>query len=443
MKSAREAALLILYRYDKDGAYINIAFKNLVASSDFSREDTAFIKELVFGTVKHKITLDYTIRKFSKIRLKKISPYILNILRMSIYQMLFMDKIPKSAAVNEGVKLAKKYGHAASVSFTNAILRKSSELDSPLVPDGDNTEALSISYSHPENLVQFYIDNFGVSKAKEILKANMEIAPLCVRVNRRFKTRDELIDILNEEGFSSEKTDLSKDALFITSGGDVTKTKAYEDGLFTIQDQSSQLVAQMLCPQPNEMVLDMCSAPGGKTTHLAELMDNKGEILAFDLYEKRLLDVNNAAQRLKIDIIKTKSHDAEVLMPELVEKADRILLDVPCSGIGIIRRKPDIKYKEELLEFSELVKTQKNILKVCSKYLKPGGTMIYSTCTINPAENISVIKEFLNENPDFSISSPDECNLSEKALDVLKDGYGTFLPGESDGFFICRLKRVK
>ncbi len=443
MKSARETALLILYRYDKEGAYLNIAFKNLVSSSDFSREDTAFIKELVFGTVKHKITLDYIINKFSKIRLKKISPYILNILRMSIYQMLFMDKVPKSAAVNEGVKLSKKYGHSASVSFTNAILRKASQEDLSALPDGDNAETLSIIYSHPQNVVQFYIDSFGLLKAKEILAANMDIAPLCIRTNSRFTDRDELTEILKKEGFSAAYAPLAKNALFITSGGDVTKTDAYKNGLFTIQDQSSQLAGEMLCPKPNELVLDMCSAPGGKTTHLAELMENRGKILAFDLYEKRLLDVSIAAQRLKIDIIETKPHNAEAFMPELLSKADRILLDVPCSGMGIIRRKPDIKYKEDLLGFCELTKVQKNILSVCSKYLKPHGTMVYSTCTINPAENMEIVNAFLNENPDFCISPPDECSLSEKALKVLKDGYGTFFPGESDGFFICRLKRVK
>ena len=414
----------------------------MLASSDFSREDTAFIKELVFGTVKYKITLDHVIRKFSSLRLKKISPYILNILRLSAYQMLFMDKIPKSAAVNEGVKLAKKYGHSASSGFCNAVLRKISSLEEIPYPSGTVNEALSIRYSHPLNLVDFYINTFGEEQAEKILSANLETPPLCLRANSLMGGRNELINSLKEEGFEAKAAPIAESAVFVASGGDITKSKAYKSGLFTIQDQASQIVAAMLSPEPGNTVMDMCSAPGGKTTHIAELMQNKGIIHAFDLYEKRLSDVKAQAERLNINIITTKAHDAESLLPEFENKADRVLLDVPCSGLGIIRRKPDIKYKEDLLNFKQLVKIQKNILNICSKYLKINGIMVYSTCTINPAENMEVIEDFLNTHKNFCIDIPDGCNFSEYAQDVLKCGFGTFLPGHSDGFFICRLRRI-
>ena len=442
MKSARETALLILYRFDKENAYLNIAFKNMLASSDFSREDTAFIKELVFGTVKHKITLDYVIRQFSSLRLKKISPYILNILRLSAYQMLFMDKIPKSAAVNEGVKLAKKYGHSASTGFCNAVLRKISSLEEIPFIKGDDSEALSVRYSHPRELVDFFIKTFGEENAEKVLAANLETPPLCLRTNSFALNRDELIAKLAEEGFLSEAAPVAKNAVFVKSGGDVTKTKAYKSGLFTIQDQASQLVGEMLAPEEGNIVLDLCSAPGGKTTHIAELMQNKGKIYAFDLYEKRLTDVRLQAERLKLNIITMQAHDAEIFMPEFENSADRILLDVPCSGLGIIRRKPDIKYKEDLLNFEQLVKIQKNILNISSKYLKINGIMVYSTCTINPSENMGVIEDFLKTHKNFCIEAPDDDTLSEYAQSVLKSGFGTFLPGESDGFFICRLRRI-
>lgn len=441
MKSARETALLILYRYDKEDAYLNIAFKNALLGADLSKEDSAFVKELVFGTVKYKITLDYVISRFSSVRLKKISPYILNILRMSTYQMLFMNKVPKSAAVNEGVKLAKKYGHKASSGFANAVLRKISLIDEINYPAGK--EAFSIKYSHPAALVDFYINTFGEEKAAEILEANLSIPPVCLRANSLFVTRDELISILQKEGFTAEPAPVSKYAVFVTSGGDIAKTKAYKDGLCTIQDQASQLAAAMLSPRKGDLVLDMCSAPGGKTTHIAELMDNKGKILAFDLYEKRLLDVKTQAKRLKVDeIITATAHDSEVPMPELYDKADRILLDVPCSGLGIIRRKPDIKYKEDLLNFEHLVKIQANILNICSKYLKINGIMVYSTCTLNPLENTEIINGFLKTHPNFCIDKPEKDTLSEYAEFILSSGSGTFFPGKSDGFFICRLRRT-
>lgn len=443
MKSARETALLILYRFDKEKAYLNIAFKNLISEENYSKEDTAFIKELVFGVVKYKITLDYVISTFSKLKLKKISPYIINILRLGAYQLLYMNKIPESAAVNESVKLAKKYGHSASVSFANAILRKISKMDEITYQGEDKVKYLSIKYSHPEDLVLFFIKTFGEEKTEKILSANVETPPLCIRVNERFLDREKLKEMLLLENIKASDAPVSETALFVNASGDITKSKAYKDGYFTIQDQASQLVGKMLNPKPDDVVLDMCSAPGGKTTHIAELMENKGEIIAFDLYEKRLSDVAAAAKRLKTDIIKTEAADASVFMPQFENYADKILLDVPCSGMGIIRRKPDIKYKEDLLNFEQLVKVQKNILNICSKYLKIDGIMIYSTCTINPEENMGVVEEFLKTHPNFKIDdNMDDVKLSQKASAVLEKGYGTFFPGESDGFFICRLRRV-
>lgn len=444
--TAREAALTVLFHTAANDGYLNLVFMETLKKSGLNKTDAAFAKELVFGVYREKLLLDFVIRSHSSLRLKKIEPRILNVLRMGAYQIYFMDKVPDHAAVSESVALAKKYGRGKIPGFVNAVLRgilrdsrDKKKIDLSHLA-GDKIKYLSTKYSYPEPLTAFFVNTFG-ERAESLMAAGNTTPDLCVRVNTLRTTRDSLAARFKEAGIEAENTPYTDCGLYLTKA-DEGKRKALSD-FFTVQDQSSQLAALALAPKPNDLVLDLCSAPGGKTTHLAELMENKGQIFAFDLYEKRLLSVTDAAQRLGISIIETKPHDASVLMEDLVEKADKVLLDVPCSGLGIIRRKPDIKYKEDITDFSSLLETQRSILNTAKQYVKPGGSLVYSTCTINPAENREMIKWFLKENPDFEIDAITSPHITGEMIDRAKTGMLELFPDtdKSDGFFVCRMKR--
>ncbi|MBE7021720.1 MAG: 16S rRNA (cytosine(967)-C(5))-methyltransferase RsmB [Ruminococcaceae bacterium] len=439
MIQPRELALKILSDVEKNQAYLNISFQEKTEGKELSARDAAFLKELVYGVIKRKITLDYTISRFSSIKLKKLSAYILSILRMGLYQLFYMDRVPKSAAVNESVKLAGKYGHGASRGFVNAILRRAAA-EGPAMPQQiDKIATLSVLYSHPEPLVAWYMKTFG-ERAEELLAENNETPPLSVRVNTLKTTQEALSERLLHEGIETKEGTLTTSALLF-GGGSAQKHAAYNEGLFTFQDQSAQLAALALSPVPGDRVLDACAAPGGKTTHLAELMENRGEILALDLYEKRLASVLQTAGRLGLTIITTKAADASVYQTE--KRFDKILADVPCSGLGVIRRRPDIKYKENITDFTELVAIQFAILENCAGLLKKGGELVYSTCTVNPAENEGVIEAFLRTHSDFSLMPVKNAMIKERAAGPLSTGMATVYPQKNggDGFFIAKLKR--
>lgn len=438
MATPRELALKILYDIEKNGAYLNISFKNHTEGACMDERDAAFVKELAYGVIQHKLTLDYVIARFSTVKLKKLAPFVLCILRMGIYQLYFMDKIPESAAVNESVKLAGRYA-GKSRGFVNAILRKAAK--EPLqLPSGQGAEALSVRYSHPVELVNWLTRTFGAERTEEILAENQTAPALCVRVNAYKTTKEELVKRLCDEGISVSEGALSDCSLLFESGG-VQKLSSYKEGLFTVQDQSAQLAALTLSPEAGDVVFDVCAAPGGKTTHIAELMNNQGEILALDLYAKRLASVTETAERLGLSIIKIQQADASLF--DFSKQADKILIDAPCSGLGVIRRRPDIKYKPELTDFSELISIQKNILNHCSEFLKPGGVMVYSTCTINPGENEEQVMDFLKEHTDFELVPVKSPHITGQASEILKDGMGTFYPQKEggDGFFIAKLRR--
>lgn len=425
MLSPREAALKIIYDTFEKGSYLNIAYKNITDRENFSPKDSAFVKELAFGTVKHKITVDYIIRHFLKNKKTKISPYVLNILRLGVYQLKFTDKIPDFSAVNEAVILAEKYGGKSSKGFVNGILRSVAREDVFLLKKGDKGY-LSLKYSFTPSMAGALKKAYG-EDFTEALMAAMNLTPeISLRTNTLKISRSDLIDILNKNGISATENEKTPAGIIVCGTGKITGLKEYKDGLFSVQDTASQHAALTLNPKKSETVFDICSSPGGKTTHMAELMENTGEIFAFELYEKRLLSVEENAKRLGIDIIKTKAHDGTILIKELVGKADKILLDAPCSGWGVIRRKPDIKYKSELTDYKELTATQKKLIATASAYLKTGGEMVYSTCTLNKGENEKVIEHFLSENKGFSL-------VSQKTYFPHIDG--------CDGFFVAKLKK--
>lgn len=425
MKNAREAALKVLYEIEFNGAYSNIALKKILSKAELNHMDIALTSTLVYGVLSRKLTLDYMINKLSKIKINKLSSYIHLILRLGLYQLKFMDKIPESAAVNECVKLAKRYGHAASAGYVNGVLRTATKTDFSIINEP------YIKYSFAQEVATKLTADYG-DRAVGIMEALCREPKTTVRANRLKITREEL-----SKRLMGEVCNISNDGIYVRHT-DISSSPEYKDGLFTVQDAAPMAVCNALAPSEGDFVIDMCAAPGGKTTYLAELMNNKGKIIAFDIHQHRTELIDKNAQRLGISIIESKVHDASKVIKDLLGKADKIICDVPCSGIGIARRKPELKYKTD---FSELPEIQLSILETASLYLKPGGEMIYSTCTLYKAENEKVIERFLSKHENFKLKSMQD-KLPDGFYEDL-EGIMTVLPDKTDcdGFFAAKLER--
>lgn len=423
--NARELAINVLYKVEFGEGYSNVTLDKELNKSDLEPIDKAFASELVYGVLTWKITLDEIIKMYSSIKIKKISPWILNILRIGIYQIVFLDKVPESAAVNESVKLAKQYGHEASSKFVNAILRKieKNEMEKllahiatkPILED----EIISIVTSHPLWMVDELLKEYDKKFVTELLNANNITPEITLRSNRLKTTRDELYKLLLLKKIDCKKGNL-EDSI------KVRKMSDFKGKLFSVQDEAAQLACLKLAPKADEVVLDACSAPGGKTTYLAEIMENKGQIEAWDIHPHRVRLVEEAAKKLDINIIHATVHDATIIMPNYKEKFDKILLDVPCSGLGVIRKKPDIKWTRQPEDFEELMSVQEKILDTCSEYLKKGGRMVYSTCTVLKRENEEQIEKFLLTHSDFMLV--EQTKLFPNV-------------NETDGFYIAVLEK--
>lgn len=380
---------------------------------------------MVMGVLRNKIYLDFIIRSYSKIRLKKLSDYVLQILRCGVYQLVKMDKIPPSAACNEAVKLAKKYAHSAAGGYVNGVMRTvSRNIDNLPKPKGTAAEVMSIKYSCPLWLVEKLINQSGEETTEDILSDSIKPHPTMLRVNRLKTTADELMEVLKAEGINAVKDTETENCLRVSGAIDINKSNAYKNGLYTLQNINSIRAAALVNPRSGDTVMDLCAAPGGKTTYLAEMMENKGKIYAFDLHKHKIDLINNSAKRLGIDIIKAENKDTSKLMEEFSGIADCVLADVPCSGIGVIHKKPDIKYNRTESDIEELVKIQKNILNAAAVYVKGGGSIVYSTCTILEEENQNRIKEFLENHKDFK-------KEYEETYYAHKTG--------GSGFYVCRL----
>lgn len=428
---ARNIALKSLYEINTKQAYSNIMLDKFINENreKLSNLDINFISELVYGVVTWKLTLEYIIQKYSKTKIKKMSDWVKNILYLGSYQIIFLDKVPKSAAVNESVNLCKKYNFK-SVGLVNAILRKIEKSDYEEISNITNSiTRISLKYSMPEWIVKKFCDEYGEEETANICQT-LNLRPnISVRINR-LKGKMEL----GEKG-------ILEDFRTITGTKNITKTKEYMEGNITIQDEAAGLSSFVLAPKEGEMVLDACSAPGGKTTYLAELMHNKGKIVAWDIYEERLKQVEQNAKRLGIDIIQTEVHDATKLKEEYVEKFDKILLDVPCLGLGVIRRKPDIKWNRQEEDIKEISDIQFNILKTCSKYLKKNGTLVYSTCSMLKEENDAIIEKFIKEEKFETVNIEEQ--IPNEFSKITTNNMVQFLPSQNhDGFFITMLKKI-
>lgn len=442
---AREVALEILTRIDEHRSYSNLELKNVLVQHDLASADVGLVTELVYGTIQRRLTLDTVISRFVKGGTAKLQPWVLNLLRLSLYQVRYLDRVPERAAVHEAVEIAKQRGHQGIASMVNGVLRsvirQPETWDTP--PQGNKVEQLSYIESHPAWLVKRWIKLYGEEAARAICAANNRPPHASVRVNRLKITADELLEKLREQYPQADYSQVSPDGLVIS--GHAAGTSWFHEGYLSVQDESSMLVGPALHAQPGMRVLDACAAPGGKTTHIAELMQNQGEIIACDVHPHKRELIEQNANRLGVTIIKTMVADAADLPQQGLGQFDRILLDAPCTGFGVIRRKPDIRWNKQPEDIKEISEIQWHLLQQVSQLLKPGGLMVYSTCTIDPKENQDMILRFCQEHPEFELDKTLQADLPERIRELMTEnsGYVQILPHHfnSDGFFISRIRR--
>ncbi|WP_130806839.1 16S rRNA (cytosine(967)-C(5))-methyltransferase RsmB [Senegalia massiliensis] len=443
--NARKIAIEILELIENEKAYSNIEINKKVKLLEDIREQN-FVRELVYGVLENKLYIDNIISQFSNTKINKIDNIILQILRTGVYQIYFMKNIPDSAVCNEAVKITKNKNKKRLSGFVNGILRNiSRNKNKEFLPDKSTklVDYLSIKYSHPKWMVKHFIDDYNEDFTEKLLSFNNEKPPLIIRVNRLKIDRESLMNKFMDYNIKTERTKYSKDGLVVHKPKNITGLEEFKKGFFTIQDESSQLVAQIMNPKEGSNVIDVCSAPGGKSTHIAELMNNKGSILSRDIFKHKLNLIKQNSKRLGIDIINTENFDALKFDKRIQGSMDYCLVDAPCSGLGLLRRKPDIRWNKSKEDIDDLSNIQLNILKVASKYLKKDGILIYSTCTISKKENTHVINKFLKDNINYKLEKIDKLYFEGKS--ILEEGHITLLPNihGTDGFFIAKIKRIR
>ncbi|MDR2610593.1 MAG: 16S rRNA (cytosine(967)-C(5))-methyltransferase RsmB [Clostridiales Family XIII bacterium] len=425
MDRNRTTAFYIIRDVESRRAYSHIATNNYIWR--LKPPTPAFVRELAYGVIRRKLYLDYIIGNFVKTPIQKMDMTDLSLLRMGLYQLIFMNSVPDHAALNETVELAKTYA-AGRDGFINAVLRQYlRDRDYVTLPDRaeDEDRYLSVKYSYAPWIVRQIRTDFGADRVESILEAGNMIPSLSLRVNTLRTSRKDLVTRFSNDGYTVTESPHCDNILDV-KGDDLLQGRLYESGLYSVQDEGAETVVRMLAPKPGDYVVDVCAAPGGKTMSIAEAMGNIGAIAAIDIYKRKLQQINDQAKRLGISIVETWSWDATRSDPDLVGRADRVLVDAPCSGLGTVRKKPEIKYKGWNGEIENLPRLQHDILSASSAYVKPGGVLVYSTCTILKRENDAVIKEFLRRHKDF-------LKVDTKLMMTDTDG--------TDGFYMCKMTR--
>lgn len=445
--NTRNIILDILIEINEKGAYSDKVLGAALGKYQYlSHADRAFISRVVMGSVERRLTLDYIADSFSKVPVLKMKPVIRNILRMSIYQLVYMEGVEDFAACSEAVKLAAKRGFASLKGFVNGVLRSiARQKDDLPMPDKSNIRLyFSVKYSTPEWIVDKWITSYGEENTEKILAAQYEERPLTIRCNSARISPKELAKRLRPRGVKVRESMYLPEALAIENYDYLDKIAEFREGLFSVQDLSSMLVGRVSAPRQGDFVLDVCAAPGGKSLHIAEILDGSGQVEARDLTQAKVSLIEENIERLKLGNIKTSISDATVRDGALIGKADIVLADLPCSGLGIIGRKPDIKYNASKEGCDSLAALQREILSVVSEYVKPGGVLIYSTCTLNPQENTGNARWFA-ESFDFEPEPFEEYVPKEICPDTASRGYAELLPGVTgqgfDGFFIAKFRR--
>lgn len=438
--SAREAAARALFAIREDDAWSAPALKKYAAG--LSKRDAALATALVGGVLQNQAMCDFYLAHYSKVRLKKVHPRVLDVLRMAVYQMVWMDRVPNSAAVNESVRLARSLcrADARTVNYVNGLLRTiARHADQLPQPDCETkAEYYSLRYSHPRWLTELYLEQFGVKQTRLLLEADNEPAPTVLRVNTR-KADTETVKLrLVQQGVSVQVHESVPNCLTVSGTGSLEQLDVFREGLVTVQDGASQMSVYALDPKPDSRVLDCCAAPGGKSFFAAERMENTGSITSCDIYEHKLHKIQEGAQRLGLDNIHTQLQDAAQFRPEWEEAFDYVLCDVPCSGLGIIRKKPEIRYKDASA-LESLPEIQLAIVKNAARYVKKGGILVYSTCTVLRRENEEIVEAFLNSTPQF-----EKQTFSLPVCEQPVDGSVTLLPQvhHTDGFFVAKFRKM-
>ncbi|MDM5332674.1 16S rRNA (cytosine(967)-C(5))-methyltransferase RsmB [Ureibacillus composti] len=433
--NVRDAALSILLAVDKNQAYSNLLLHQTIEKYKIDPKDRALLTEITYGTLQHKFTLDYFLEPFIK---GKVDLWVRWLLRLSLYQMEYLSRIPAHAAVNEAVEIAKRRGHQGIASMVNGVLRSILRKGVRSVDEiKDPIERLSIETSHPQWLVARWVEFYGFNHTSEMLRENNVPPVQTVRVNTTKTSVDEVLALLEEDGVKAEQSDVIPECIYLTNG-QAARTEAFKKGFITIQDESSMLPANVLNPQPGWRVLDMCAAPGGKTTHMAEKMKNDGSILATDLHPHKLDLIDENVERLGLEIIQTAPIDGRKAASFLQEESfDAVLVDAPCSGLGVMRRKPDIKYTKREEDLESLHSIQLELLENAVKVLKPGGRLVYSTCTVDKVENEGTVQDFLTSHPEMELV-PIE-HLPTQLIEKQQNGMLQVFPQDfgSDGFFVA------
>ncbi|WP_446899462.1 16S rRNA (cytosine(967)-C(5))-methyltransferase RsmB [Clostridium sp. LBM24168] len=440
MKNARLIAVEILEDVLYKGAYSNIALSSKLNRNSLNLKDRGLVTEIVYGTLKYKYTIDSILSHFLRNNLNSMDNFIINILRMSIYQIKYLDKIPEFAVVNEAVELSKK----RSIKFSklvNGVLRNYLRNKNERYYDSNGyIDKLCFDYSFDPWMVKLFMEQYGRNKVESILSGLNAVPKITVRINSLKTNSKEVWNELIKNGYNLEKGIVCKDAIIINRGSSIEKNILFKEGMISVQDESAMLAVVSADVAENMIVLDMCSAPGGKTSYMAEIMKNMGIVYAFDIYSNKIKLIEKNLDRLGIKNVRVKLQNAENYNSEIREIADRVIVDVPCSGLGIIRKKPEIKWNKNITQLNNIVNIQRNILANSSKYLKPGGKLVYSTCTLNKLENEENVDWLIQNNPELTVEKLDFGKVDN--IIYHDKGYVTILPNKNmDGFFIAKITK--
>ncbi len=445
-KNAREVIVQILLDIESEGAYSNVALKKTLDDHEgLIDKDKNLITEITNGTMKYKRKIDYVINQFATTKVKRMQPVIRHILRMSTYQIMFLDKVPDSAVCNEAVEIVKKRKMENLAPFVNGVLRNIVRNKDQITYPSKEThpqEYLGVVYSFPDWMIGLWLKEYTFEFVEALCDSLNRTPDVTIRTNKLLRTREELKADLEQTGIKVEDGKLASEALRVRGITSIAKLASFQKGFFTVQDESSMLASYVLDPQKGEAVLDVCAAPGGKSTHMAELMEGVGTITSADIYDHKLDRIKESAKRMGHKIIQTKSQDATVLNEDYKNVFDRVLVDAPCSGLGLLHKKSDIRWNKEQKDISDLVKIQREILTTSSHYVKPGGVMVYSTCTITSAENKRMVNWIL-KNLDFELEPIDDYIPAVLHNTDSAKGFIQILPTDAgtDGFFISRFRK--
>lgn len=445
-KHCRELAVEILFKVENRSAYANVLLDQALKKHSLSLRDRALLTQLVYGALRWRGTIDWHLSRYLSRPLPDMDSYLRNLLRLALYQLLFLDKVPDYAAVNEGVEQAKKYGGKRAGGMINAVLRRILREKDRLTypkPEVGLVPYLSARWSHPEWMIKRWLEYFGSEEVNLLLEANNREAPLILRANCLRGSRQTLLETFLKAGLEAAATPWSPQGICVKGSAGVEELPGFAEGLFQVQGEASQLVGYLLDPKPGERILDACAAPGGKTTHLAELMKDRGELVAVDISARGLEKLKQNVQRLNLRSIRSIHVDVlQRLKGPLAAPYDRILLDAPCSALGTLRSHPEAKWHKSEADIERLGKVQKRFLRNLAAYLKPGGILLYATCTLTREENEETVEDFLDQESGFTLQAA-ATYLPREAMGLTRGDYFMALPHkhDTDGFFAARLRK--